>query len=332
MAGLLNDIYAAYRQDQQAAKYGGLLQSYMGEKQGAVPEGVTPQPGEVGGALLQMPPDKFYLEAAAIPGYQSLAQGAQSGQQAMARQIQQQNFEKNNLTMAQNVQLEAQKTRDKWAIDNELWRRENLDAGQQANLGIARGNLAVSQGQLGLSQQRLGFDMAQAQEAARQAALKQQFPAYGLTGQTALDFQAGLGKLDRAAQISTDVVDYLNKVSLGDKTLDYGKTQALQSAYKQHVIPAMAEMVGTGTLQKGDMDFIESVMGTPAKFNSLDSVQKQKVAQILQTVNDERGRRYGMAGVQAPPIQPGSSAWARSQGVEAPKSVKWGVNFAKPQN
>ena len=330
--GLLNDIYAAYRQDQQAEKFGSLLNSYMGEKAGPVQEGVKPQPGEVGGAMLQMPPDKFYLEAAAIPGYASLAQGAQSGQQAMARQMQDQNWQQNNMTAAQKVQAAAQEKRDQWAIENAMWQRTNLDAGQQAQLDLGRGNLAVARGNLGLSQARLGFDIGQAQDAAKVRQLQMQFPAYGLTGQPAMDYQAGVAKMDRAAQISTDVLDYLSKVDTGEKTLNYGRNEAMQAAYKQHVVPAMAEMIGTGALQKSDQDFIDSIMGTPGKWNSLDTNQKQKVGQILQTVNDERSRRYGLAGVQAPPIQPGSSAWARSQGTEAPKTVKWGVNFAKPKD
>ena len=216
------------------------------------------------------------------------------------------------------------------------WEQSNWDAGwntekgmthaqvaanqvAQGQLGVSQGNLAVNQAQLGMQQQRLAFDQGQAQT-------RGMYPALGLKGQAAMDYRGAISKMDRAAEIGTDVADYLQTVGTGGKALDRGTVNAMNAAYQQHVVPALTTMVGTGTIQKGDMEFVQGVMGDPGAWTTLDSRQRQKVVQILKSVEDERGRLYGLSGVRAPATKKGASAWARSRegATSAPEDTVWG--------
>lgn len=241
-----------------------------------------------------------------------------AGQQAMERQQQGQHWSQNNMPLADKTRLDVLQTQRKWENERRQFEWNTPSAAQQASNAVARAQLGVSQGQLGLAQQKFAAEQ-------NAAALQRQFPALGLTGQQQMDYRTGVAKMDRAAAIATDTFDYLNTVGTGAKALDRGTVNAMRAAYEQHVVPALATMVGTGTIQQGDMEFIKSVIGEPGGWATLDSKQKAKVGQILQSVQEERARMYGLSGVQAPPIKPGSSAWAKSRGtVNTPDDIQWG--------
>lgn len=334
LVGLLNYV----SQQQGASDYKKLEESYRQPADPSqLPIGNTPEELDqnilkaqggyrgAGGVLSGGPPSEFYLRAAALPGYQQLAQQAQVGQQAMERQMQGQQWDSNNMTLAQKTAADMNQQNTKWEQERRQFEWNNPSAVQnaqiqnaRANTGIAAGNLAINQAHLGLQQQKFQFDQTQAQRAA-------QFPALALTGQQQMDYRTNVSKMDRAAAIATDTLDYLSTVGTGAKALDRGTVNAMRAAYEQHVVPALATMVGTGTIQQGDMEFIKSVIGEPGGWATLDANQKAKVGQILQSVQEERSRMYGLSGVQAPPIKPGSSAWARSRGtVNTPDDIQWG--------
>ena len=141
-----------------------------------------------------------------------------------------------------------------------------------------------------------------------------------------MEYQGNVAKLDAASKTGADVVRYLSSGNYGNNVLDRANIEAMKSSYQQTMVPALAAMVGTGTIQKGDMEFIEGVMGDPGSWGSLDNNQKAKVASILQSVDDERVRLYGAAGQHAPQFAPGSSAWARSN-TRTAKSMPKDVVF-----
>lgn len=335
LIGLLN----YFEQQRGREQYGNLLNEYRqpGDSS-ALPLGNTPAEldqsilqqqggfkGE-GGVLSGGPPPEFYLRAAALPGYGNLAQQAQVGQQAMERQQQGQQWESSNMSLAQKTQLDMAQQQQTWERDRRQFEWNNPSAAQQANIdqgwasnAVARGNLAINQAQLGLQQQQMSMQQQQAQN-------ERMFPALGLKGQAAMDYRGAVAKMDNAAAITTDVADYLGKIGVGGKALDRGTVHAMQAAYQQHVVPALTTMVGTGTIQKGDMEFVQGVMGDPGSWGSLDSRERQKVMQILTSVEDERARLYGLSGVKAPATQKGRSAWARSRegATSAPADTVWG--------
>lgn len=320
-------------------QYGNLLNEYrqpgdpnalpLGNNAAELDQSILRQQGGFkgeGGVLSGGPPPEFYLRAGALPGYQNLVGQAQVGQQAMERQQQGQQWSMGNMSLAQKTELDMREQQTKWEQQRRDFEWNNPSAVQtaqienaRANTGIAAGNLAINQAQLGLQQQRLQFEQGQAQR-------EQMFPALGLKGQAAMDYRGAVAKMDNAAAITTDVADYLATIGTGGKALDRGTVNAMQAAYQQHVVPALTTMVGTGTIQKGDMEFVQSVMGDPGAWGSLDKNQRQKVMQILTSVEDERARLYGLSGVKAPPTQKGRSAWARSRegATSAPADVVWG--------
>lgn len=241
-----------------------------------------------------------------------------AGMQAMQRQQQAQVYDSNNMTAAQYAAHTLNTQKAQWEKDRQDLEFNSLSAAQKAQLAVSQANTGVAQGHLSLAREKQAAD-------AKAAALANQFPALGLNPEKKMEFVQNVAKLDRAAEISTDVIDYLSKVGVGGKALDRGNVNAMQGAYQQHVVPALVQMVGTGTIQKGDLDFVQSIIGDPGSWVSLDARQKAKVAQILQTVNDQRSTMYGFAGRQAPPIRPGSSAWARSaSSASAPSDTVWG--------
>jgi len=344
--GALADLLAFNRAKdyatEQGQQYEGLLNQYR------VPgDPNTPNPGpyalgqpemqqaqmqqqggyrQASGLLGAAPPSDFFTRAAAIgPAYSGLATGAQSNIGAMERQMQGQYWESNNMSLAQKTSLDQQYQQQKWARERQEFEYNNLSAAQKASNALGWAGNAVAQGNLGVAQQGIALRQQEAQTAQQQAQREAMFPALGLKGQPAMDYRAGIAKMDNAAAISTDVADYLQNIGAGGKAIDRGTVNAMQAAYQQHVVPALTTMVGTGTIQKGDMEFVQGVMGDPGAWSSLDSRERQKVMQILTSVNDERGRLYGLSGVQAPPVKPGGSAWARSRGsVKPPEDVQWG--------
>jgi hypothetical protein len=190
--------------------------------------------------------------------------------------------------------------------------------GKAADLVKAPGDTEIKQAETTLAYIRSQDATKQAENRAegRKRADEQRIaaaPAQALNPQQRLEYGASLAKLDSAAQVSKDVMHALDNFGTGAKALDRGTVNAMQAAYKQRVIPAMAAMVGTGTLQKGDMDFIESVIGNPGAWTSLDSRQRAKVANIFQSIDDERKRLYSADAKKAPEIQVGQSSWSRSR-------------------
>ena len=104
------EYYKRREKQSNAAQFGGLL----AQQQGApitlgIPHPDQPQQGP--GGLLnqnQSVSPQFYLKAAAIPGYENLAQQAQVGDQSMARQLQSQDWNAQNMTAAQRASADLQ--------------------------------------------------------------------------------------------------------------------------------------------------------------------------------------------------------------------------------
>jgi hypothetical protein len=335
LIGLLNYFDQKRGQEQ----YGQLLNEYrVPGDPNALPLGNTPQ--ELDQSIMQQqggfrgaggPPQEFYMRAAALPGYQQLAQQAFVGQQAMERQMQGQQWEANNMSLAQKTQLDMNAQQQQWQRQRQEFEWNNPSAYQQASIeqdrartGIAAGHLGLAQQQFGLQQQQFGLQQQQAQ-------LERQFPALALKGNDAIKYRDRLAQLDKAAAISTDVVDWLGNAQLGANVFSRGDVKSMQSAFQTDVIPYFQQKFEAGALQAADLELIKNVMGDPGSWTSLNANQKAKVASLLTQIQDDRDRTYGMGGMRAPEIKPGSSAWARSarsgntgRAAELPPDIQWG--------
>jgi hypothetical protein len=323
LIGLLNYFDQKSGQEQ----YGKLLNEYRVPGDPSVlPLGNTPQELDqsiqqqqggfrgAGGLLSGGPPQEFYMRAAQLPGYQQLAQQAMVGQQAMERQMQGQQWEANNMSLAQKTQLDMNAQQQQWQRQRQEFEWNNPSAYQQASIEQDQARTGIAAGHLGLAQQEFALKQAQAQRP-----LFEQLPP-----QQRMEFIQNVNQLDATARIVTDSLDYISRVGSGEKALDRGTVNAMNAEYRQNVIPYFQRKFQAGALQKGDMEFIESVAGDPGGWSTLDSRQQQRLAGILRSVEDDRTAAYGMAGRQAPPTQRGGSAWARSQSAKsAPQDIQW---------
>lgn len=338
MAGLIQ--YLIDRSDRQAAQqqYSDLLGSYYqpGDPN-QLPIGNTPQELDQsiqrqqggyrgpGGVLSGGPPQEFYMRAAALPGYQQLAQQAMVGQQAMDRQIQNQIWQQTEIPLAQKATIDAQLQQQQWERDRREFEWTNPSWAQQQSAWAQRQNVAQGWASNNIAQQRLQMEQNNliAQQQAAQNA--QMFPALGLKGNDAIKFRQDLGSLDATANVLTDTIDYLNKVGVGGKALDRGTVNAMRGEFDQNVVNYFRKKFEAGALQESDMKFIEKLAGDPGAWTSLDANQTKLVKRLLTTVEDDRRAMYGYAGVQAPPTQTGRSAWARSASAPSvPKDIEWG--------
>jgi len=163
MAGIMDFLeplwsasyYTNKRTEDRAKEFKGLLGQYgQTDVQGPV------QPG----GILQAPtlPPQFYMQAAAIPGYEQYGLQGQQGQQAMERQQQGQSWQQNNMTASQAAQLEEQQRQ--W---NNLspYQQEQIRISQQNADTSAFGNYNMTpyqQAQVDISQQNANTSAAQA--------------------------------------------------------------------------------------------------------------------------------------------------------------------------
>ena len=147
MAGLMDFIeplmsksyYTNKRAEERAAQYRGLLDQYSGSQNafGMInPMTSSPQSGPQGlmggsqGVSGQLAP-QFYQQVAAIPGYEQFGLQDQVGGQTMQRQMQEQQYNQQNMSMYQTNQLAQQDAQYQQGFNN-------LSAADQARVGAMK--------------------------------------------------------------------------------------------------------------------------------------------------------------------------------------------------
>lgn len=313
MAGLLDSDFMRFltnnqsfwdRRDEAEAQqqYQGLLGSL--EQAGPV------QPG---GVLESRAPDQqFWLKVAGIQGSPQLAQLANqqlgydaSGAQALGRQMQQQEYEAGNLSMAQRIQLQLQQARDQFAERIGIEDLQRKWYGTNASAGASAASAQNSQMSAMLNQARLAGEL-QKQEAANG-------PLYGrLQPADQLKAAQQMYRNDAAVSSAIDVVDWAQNRAQGG--LGTGKAGAFSADWKLAVMPVLKDMVGAGALDEGERKWFEELAEDPSdKYLSSNQINKMKL--IAQKVADYRQQGYQALGVQAPEIQ-GRGAVSRSLGAQ----------------
>lgn len=297
----------------------GLQSPLMSDVQQLQQRAVGGYKGPGGGLLSAGPPTDFYVRAAGIPGYQQLAGVAQTQQGAMDRQMQAQNWESQNMTLAQKATNDLNIQKQQWEQERRDFEYKNLSAAQKQSAAQGWAHVGIAQQGQGLNERKFAWDQAKAN-----LPLAAQLPP-----QQRMEFVNNLSNLDQTAAIIQDTTDYLSKIGVGGKVMDRGEVNNMAAEYRTRVVPYFQNKFEAGALQKGDMEFIESVAGNPGGWATMDSRQQQRLASLLQSVNDDRKQQYQMAGVQAPPVAPGTSAWARSRSRagssgKVPDDIVWG--------
>lgn len=320
MAGILDSDFmrfltdnSGYWKQRDQAKAAEQFQGLLGtlEQQGPV------QPG---GLLESRAPDQqFWLKAAAIPGYEGLA-GQQlgyeaAGQQAMARQQQQQGFEQNFLTKAQQVQLGLQARRDQFAQDIGLQDLQRKWYGTQASAGAS--GAAAQNSQMGSLLKGLQI---QAEQQKQQTA---QGPLYGqLQPMDRMKVNQTLQRNDAAVDSTQEVLDWvLNRdPSAPMRAIGTARGGAMAADWMLSTIPVMKDMVGAGALDNSEREWMENIVQSPDALH-LTEKQENQFKLIAQKVQDYRAQGYKSVGLPVPTERrPG--AVSRSQGAQPGSGLK----------
>ena len=336
LIGLLDYFDRAKGREQ----YGALLDQYrvqgdpnqlpLGNTAAELDQSIQRQQGGFrgeGGLISGGPPQEFYMRAAALPGYQNLAQQAQVGQQALERQIQAQQWQENNLTAGQRAQIEVQKEQQQWERDRRTFEWNNPSAVQQANIDQGRAQLGISAGQLGVAQGNLALNQQQfaAQQAAAAAAKAN--PFFGLKPNEQIEFMDRVNTVDRAGAVAADLIDYYQRSGTGEVTLSPIDRNTLGVEWQGAMLPYLQQRFAAGAMQKGEQELFQELAGDPAKVFALKGKQLDLFKMWAADIDQTRNQLYGYAGVKPQPIQRGGSAFAKSRSAaSAPKRedlIEW---------
>jgi hypothetical protein len=287
---------------ERSQQFTGLLNKYPEQQEGPAMPGQEPAPGQPGGAPMTQIPGRFFLEAAAIPGYEALAQCAQSQAGAMERQQQGQMWDKNNMSLYQSGSLQAQN--DQLEEMKRQW--ANLSPAQQAQIGLGYGNLGVAQGQLSLAQQKDARDQG-----------KNPFMP-----STYKEYQEVVGAQNTFGAAKNALGDLGTLLELGEgsslpKWMQGGKGQALNEQYRIALRPVVSKMImGNRTDAPGEADLkqIESVLGDITG-PGLTETKKNRIKMLEAFVDQQYAPYANLTG----PLKyaPGKSPFAQVYGMPA---------------
>jgi hypothetical protein len=321
MAGLLDSDFMRFLtdnkgywnkrdQEQAAGQYQGLLGSL--EQQGPT------QPGQ--GLLGSREPDQqFWLKAAAIPGYEQMA-GQQlgyeaAGNQAMGRQMQQQQYEGSHLSMAQRLQAELQQ---RLADFNEKTGLSDLQRkwyGTEASAAASGASAQSSQAAGLLSLEKLAGERDK--NAKANGPLFQQ-----LQPQQRLESALQLKALDSAAEGVDATINWLDNRATGSGLRGVGTGQggAYSTDWNLSTIPILSKMVGSGALDDSERKWYIDMTGDPSNVVMTDN-DRNKMKVIATKIKDYRANNYNALGLQAPPVS-GRGAVQRTLGDEPSGQLK----------
>jgi len=292
LVGLLN--YFDQKRGQEA--YGNLLNEYR------VPgDPNTPNPGpyaigspEMDQALMQQqggfrgqggllsggPPQEFYMRAAQLPGYQQLAQQAMVGQQAMERQMQGQQWEANNMSLAQKTQLDLTQQQQQWQRQRQEFEWNNPSAVQNAQIQNARGHLGVAQAGQKLQQQRFNAEFMPDPNNPKGFVPRpvQQVPkvpvGYQVTSDGAMvpipgtdDWrkgQADITSLQEGAAGAKQLAEHLTKFGTAEMWNRDAATVA--NVHRNAAITGLGVLSNMGVLQPGDLDRLSAQLADPTDY------------------------------------------------------------------
>ena len=317
MAGLLDSDWVkflaaprAYYRDkaaqQSAEQFGGLL--------GTLQEQAGPsQPGQQGLLAARQPDAQFWLQAAKIPGYESLA-GQQlgieaQGAQAMQRQTQGQDWSMGNLTQAQRQQLalEQQKAQHAQNIAEQNLARQWY--GTEASAGASRASAESSR------QSGILSGLKATEQQFKNSLLGDSAGPWGkLTGQQQVEGAEKMSIIDRAVAGAIDVADWAkNRATAAALPGFAGTSEAnvMKQEWQFGVKPVVMQMLNTGVLQPAEEEMVQGLIGKPDDYVLTDS-QLNSIQNMMQKVQDRREDMYKSYGRKAQPIGLGQSAAARS--------------------
>jgi hypothetical protein len=311
------------RENVRRDEYTGLLGQYQTQ-----PQQGPPDPNQFGGGLPPImasgpPPEQFYARAAAIPGYQGLAQGAQANLGAMNRQRQSQDWSLSNVPLADQQRLQAtidmnnagllQQYNTEQARAEEVRRQWNsISPVQQRELDL-RGQQVADQaayhkGQLGISQGNLDWQRSPNNP----ANIRQPVGPFGMKGEELFKVQTDLMSQDRQVAAAQDVLEYVSRNSVPGQAQNLGERAAVASAWGMIAPAFIAAAQNSGVIQSSEMPRILGIIGDPTAWSKLTDTDRYKVGLVVSAMQAQRGDKYKALGLQAPQLQTGQSFLANA--------------------
>lgn len=293
---LLSDPQGYYRRqhqqeqrDSNASAMRGLLNVYQSGNQDH-PISAQQQKGLLETGAL---PAQFYQRAGTIPGYENLMAQAQTGQQAMGRQTQQQDWNANNMTMAQREQLAAR-----------AQEAQALQGHRQAQLGQQQAQWEGVSGN-----QQAVIDAQNARGNTGPAAPSGYM--YTNTGSLApipgskvdLEQRQGLDTLQVGLEVLQDQIDFFGEKGDYESGLE---AKTLDARARQALIPAISQLYESGVLNQGERDAymkeihqFNELMSIPG-FESTAQANMEALQMLLQRQYDDAIERQGRPQVKKP--------------------------------
>jgi len=178
-------------------------------------------------------------------------------------------------------------------------------AGAGAYSSMQSGNLS------GLRMQELQGNM-QREEVLRSSPLLAQLPA-----SEQVTANQSLMLADNATAGAQAAVDWVEQRGTGASIpgVGTGDRKAMEFEWTTSVLPAVKEILGSGTLDNTEREFMMNLIGDPTKAFSMNESERKLLKTVAARVSRQREDAYRSYGVQPPPLPQASSAGARSTGA-----------------
>lgn len=309
------------RADELGARYTNLLDAETGAQMGPPTE---PQMGRqilAQGGLLgegpRGPGADFFTRAAGIPGYQSLAGGAQANLGAMDRARYQNEWSLNNVPLADTHRMAQQSAQ--WGADyaQRQHKFDNLSAAEKAQLeqqqAQARQQAAAAARTYDL--QKREFDLRYGP-----GSIDPRNP-HGLKGTDLIARDIGLRDMDISAAIGQDVVQQVRDWTVnGGRFTEPARADAVGKAWQLAVMPLMTELNKSGVVNGQELPRLIGLMGDPAKWVNMSNKDRMQVELINDWMQQRRTNAYAANRIAAPPLPASPLSTGQAKGANAGRS------------
>lgn len=326
IADLVMDQVRSNREEKQAAQYGALLGEY---RQPAAPGTIdqTMQYGPVptqqqnqavqaeqggyrqgpSGVLGSAPPSEFFMRAAAIPGYQQLAAGAQSNVGAMERQqaqFAQQNIWRSELSLPEKVAaeanaVEAERSQTRWQMSFD--ETKAMNAAQLRQQAIA--NAQAAQGQ---AIQGATFNANYLPDPNRPG---QYMPRPAAPAPLSFADQTKVQQVHGSVGSALSFLDDVERIGAPYFATGRGGAMRDEAQVKLRNVAMQVFQPGGGEPSPDVQKKIDAFIGDPTDWQS-----PERRAAKVELMRQELGKQWAPYSglMQAPVATPGSSAFART--------------------
>jgi hypothetical protein len=306
------------RADELGARYTNLLDAETGAQMGPPSEAQMGRQMLSQGGLLgdgpRGPGADFFTRAAGIPGYQSLAGGAQANLGAMDRARYQNDWSVNNVPLADTLRMGQQSAQ--WGADYAQRQNQfdNLSAAQKAQIEADKARAAQA---AGAAARAYDLDLRKFNAQYGPGTVDRMNP-YGLKGTDLATRNMEFGDRDLAASIAQDVAKQVQDWTVnGGKFTEPARASAVGKAWQLAVMPLMTELNKSGVVNGQELPRLIGLMGDPAKWVNLSDKDRMQVEIINDWMQKRRVNFYQAHGMAPGPLPESPLSVGQARGANA---------------